>query len=42
MRDFFPRIQVKTSAQMQPKVKLVGGDANADPTQIIGGIQSNY
>ena len=37
---FFPRIQVETCAQMQTRVKLVGGggDADVDHTQIIGGI----
>ena len=42
MEDFFPRIQVKTCAQMQTRVKLLGGDADVDHAQIIGGIQSNY
>ena len=34
---FFPRIQVKTCAQMHTRVKLLGGDADEDHTQIIGG-----
>ena len=39
---FFPQIQVETSTQMQTRVKLLGGDADVDHTQIIGGIQSNF
>ena len=37
LNNFFPRIQVKTSAQIQTRVKLLGGDADVDHTQIIGG-----
>ena len=35
---FFPRIQVYTYAQMHTRVKLLGGDADVDQTQSIGGI----
>ena len=42
MEHFFPRIQMETCAQMQTTVKILGGDADVDHTQIIGGIQSNY
>ena len=42
MEHFFSRIQMETCAQMQNTVKLLGGDADVDHTQIIGGIQSNY
>ena len=38
----FPRIQVDTYAQMHTRVKLLGGSADVDHTQTIGGIQSNY
>ena len=38
MERFFSRIQVETCAQMQTKVKLLGGDADVDHYQIIGGI----
>ena len=34
---FFPRIQVDTYAQMYTRVKLLGGGADVDHTQIIGG-----
>ena len=36
---FFPRIQVDTCAQMHTRVKLIGGDADVDHAQTIGGIQ---
>ena len=39
--NFVPQILVETCAQMHTKVKLLG-DAGADYTQIIGGIQSNW
>ena len=38
MEHFFPQIQVDTFAQMHTRVKLLGGDAGVDHTQIIGGI----
>ena len=31
------KVQRSSSAQMQTKVKLLGGDADADHSQIIGG-----
>ena len=34
---FFPRIKVDTFAQMYTRVKLLGGDADVDHTQTIGG-----
>ena len=34
---FSPRIQVDTYAQMHTRVKLLGGDADVDHTQTIGG-----
>ena len=34
---FFPRIQVETCAQMYIRVKLFGGDADVDHTQIYWG-----
>ena len=37
MEHFFPRIQVYTYAQIHTRVKLLGGDADIDHTQIIGG-----
>ena len=37
MEHFFPRIQVEACAQIQTRVKLLGGDADVDNTQIIGG-----
>ena len=37
MEHFFPRIQVKTYAQMHTGVKLLGKNADEDHTQIIGG-----
>ena len=43
MEHFFSRIQVETCAQIHTRVKLLGGEADVDQTQIIwGGIQSNY
>ena len=33
----FPRIQVDTYAQMHTRAKLLGGDADVDHTQNIGG-----
>ena len=39
---FSPLIQVDTYAQMYTRVKLLGGDADVDHTQTIGGILSNY
>ena len=35
--NFVPQILVETCAQMHTKVKLLGGGANADYTQIIRG-----
>ena len=35
-KTFSPQIQVKTCAQMQAKVKLLGGGTVVDHTQIIG------
>ena len=42
VEHFFPRIPVDTYAQMHTRVKSLGGDADVDHTQTIGGIQSNY
>ena len=40
MEHFFHRIPVDTYAHMHTRVKLLGGDADVDHTQTIGGIQS--
>ena len=37
MELFFRRIQVDTYAQMHTRVKLLGGDADVDHSQTIGG-----
>ena len=39
---FFPRIQMDSYAQMHTKVNLLGGYADVDHTQTIGGIEPNY
>ena len=54
MEHFFPRIQVKTKKKIffpnsstdlrldAHQSQIIGGDADEDHTQIVGGIQSNY
>ena len=41
-KTFSPRILMKTSARMQTRVKLLGGMAVVDHTQIIGGYKVKF
>ena len=42
MDDFFSPNEVQTSAQVQPKVKLLGGMQMHTMLKSLGRIQSNY
>ena len=42
MEDFFPQNSNGDLRSNADQSQIVGGDADVDHTQIIGGIQSNY